>query len=344
LPLAGKSPIVGAVDSVLDAPLPPHWGILQRLKNHLIYVVVRVAYVVIGLVPFLLSRLLALALGHLAAWVDVKDRRRAEAHLARAMPETTAAQRHEIAHRMFVHFAVSAIELIHTERFLMGKHAIPFPEAARAALTAARQEGHGIVLVGGHIGNWELCGQVIAQAGFKITSIAKPVYDPRLTRFINGLRTAYGHRILWRGDAHVAKEILRVFKENGILGILIDQDTKVQGVFAPFFGIPAHTPSAAASFAIRAEAPVFVTYAHRVGDVHTLHFDRCPYTVTGDHHADVLALTAELNRRLEAAIRLRPEQWVWLHQRWKKQPVDSAAIALNNQGRVAPSHPGSPTS
>ena len=327
--------------SVLDAPVPAHWGLWQRAKNNLIYVVVRVAYVLIGLVPFPLARPFAVALGHLAALVDVGDRRRAEAHLLRAMPETTPAERRSIGRRMFVHFAVSAIELIHTDRFLAGTHAIPFPESARDGLTAALAEGHGVVLVGGHIGNWELCGQVIAQAGFKVTSIAKPVYDPRLTRFVNRLRTSHGHRILWRGDAHVAREILRIFKDNGILAILIDQDTKVQGVFAPFFGIPAHTPSAAASFALRAQAPVFVTFAHRVGDSHVMHFERVPYSITGDHDADVLALTAELNGRLEAAIRLYPEQWVWLHRRWKKQPVDSGAVALNNQGLTAPRSPAS---
>ena len=319
--------------SILAASLPERWGVLQHLKNDLIYAVVRVAFLCMRLTPFAASRVFAILLGNLAALLDARDRRRAEGQLARAMPELSASECRRLARRMFVHLAVSAIEIIHTERFLDGPHAVTIPTTDKEVLEQALAEGRGVVLVTGHIGNWELCGQVIAKAGFPMTSIAKPTYDPRLTRFIHRLRTAHGHRILWRGDTNVVKEILRTFKENGILGILIDQDTRVQGIFVPFFSMPAHTPTAAASFALRARAPVLLAWSHRVGNTHQIHFERCPYTLTHDHDADVQVLTAALSLRLETAIRAHPEQWVWLHERWKKQPtsVDRASVALNNQ-------------
>jgi KDO2-lipid IV(A) lauroyltransferase len=161
---------------------------------------------------------------------------------------------------------------------------------------------------------------VVAAAGLPITSIAKPLYDPRLTRFVHRLRTAYGHRILWRGDDGVPKELLRVFRQNGVLGLLIDQDTRVQGAFVPFFGRPAHTPTAAASLAIRHDAALLMVCGHRAGRRHQLQVERIPLPAGPDHDARVLALTRTLSAWLEAAIRRAPEQWVWLHDRWRRQP------------------------
>ncbi|MBI5509359.1 MAG: lysophospholipid acyltransferase family protein [Deltaproteobacteria bacterium] len=321
---------------VLDAALPAHWGTWQRVKNTALYGIIRASFAIFRLIPFPIARGIAVFVGNLAALVDWRDQRRALANLAIAFPEASRTWRFGVFRRMFVHLAISAVEVIHTERFMTGPHAIAVSDEGRRLLDQALAEGHGAVLVGGHIGNWEICGQLIAKAGYPITSIAKPLYDPRLTRLVHVHRSAYGHRILWRGDAGVAKEILRLFKHNGVLGLLIDQDTKVQGTFVPFFGKPAYTPTAAASFALRTGAAVLCAWAHRVDGVHQIHFERCPLPQADDHDAAVALLTAHLSARLEAAIRARPEQWVWLHQRFKTKAtsVDTEAAALNNRVRA----------
>ncbi len=305
--------------SVLLAPLPARWGLLQRLKNTAIYLVVRTSFAVLALLPFAIVARLCTLLGWLAARIAVKERRLAEEHLAIALGEITLSERRRLANAMFSHFAASLAELTHLRRFIDGPQAVRLSEGQRAVLDTAFAEGKGVVAVTGHIGNWELLAQVIARAGYPVTSIAKPLYDPRLTRFVHRARTAYGMSLVWRGDERAGKDMLRVFKSAGMLALLIDQDTKVQGAFVPFFGRLAHTPTAAASLALRFDAPIVLAWIHRVGRKHVLHVERLPLPESkGDD--TVLAVTAELNRRLEAAIRLHPEQWVWLHRRWKKQP------------------------
>lgn len=305
---------------MLDAPLPAHWRPLQRIKNHIIYVAARGAYWCVGVVPYWLAYPFAVSIGWLGWLVDLPDRRRALRQLAERMPELTLTERRRTVRRMFVHLAVSALEGAHMRSLLGDPRRVVLEAAHRTLLDEVLARGNGVVAATGHIGNWELTGQALAAHGYPITSIAKPVYDPRLTRWIDSERTQFGARILWRGDASVAKEMLRVFKNRGLLAMLIDQDTNVQGAFVPFFGRPAFTPTAAASLALRTSAPVIVGWSHRKGGAHILHFEELRFEPSGDKEADTVRLTALISERLEAAIREAPEQWVWLHDRWKRQP------------------------
>ncbi len=307
--------------SVLDAPLPARWSRRQRWKNTAIYAVVRALFAVLAWLPFGLVAAFIGLLALLAPHVARSDRRRALQHLAIAFPELGEAARLEIVRGMFRHLGRSAAEAMRLSRFLEGPRAVRLSPEQKALLDAAVAEDKGVVAVTGHIGNWELLAQVVARAGYPITSIAKPLYDPRLTRWVHEQRTAHGMKLVWRGDDSAGKDMLRVFRDKGVLALLIDQDTKVQGAFVPFFGKPAHTPTAAAALALRFGAPLLVAWDHRVDGRHVLHFERVPYADSGDRDADVVALTAELNLRLERAIRMQPEQWVWMHRRWKTQEV-----------------------
>lgn len=130
-------------------------------------------------------------------------------------------------------------------------------------------------------------------------------------------------KVLWRGKPQVGKDMLRIFKRNEILGLLIDQDTRVQGAFVPFFGKPAYTPIAAAALASRFEAPIVLAWAYRYGDGFDVHVERFEYSA----EASVEEVTAQLTARIEKAIKQRPAQWVWLHDRWRTKPdSDKAAV------------------
>jgi Kdo2-lipid IVA lauroyltransferase/acyltransferase len=305
---------------VLDAPLPERWGWAQRTKNTIIYALVRAAIAIVMRLPYRVTLAWCLLLGWLAPFVALGDRRRAEEHVRLSLPELSPTERRRLVRKMFMHFARAAAELLHMRRFLDGPHAARLAPEHRALLDAALAEGKGVMAVTGHIGNWELVAQVVANAGYPVTSIAKPLYDPRLTRLVHEFRTRFGMRVVWRGDAAASKDMLRVFKTNEVLGMLIDQDTKVQGAFVPFFGRPAHTPTAAAALALRFGAPVIMVWGHRRNGAHELHFERLTLPDSGDKEADTVTLTALMTARLEAAIREQPAQWVWLHRRWKKSP------------------------
>jgi KDO2-lipid IV(A) lauroyltransferase len=116
--------------------------------------------------------------------------------------------------------------------------------------------------------------------------------------------------------------LIRVFKENRILGILIDQDTDVESVFVDFMGRPAWTPTAAASMALRFGAPLLFGYIRRgENNRHTITVEG-PLELmrTGDDEKDIIANTAMLTKKIESCILENPEQWVWMHRRWRRQP------------------------
>ena len=311
-----------------DAPLPARWGPGQRAKNTLIYWALRLVIGIWQMLPVRLCLEAGALLGWFASFLPIRERRRAAANLAASFPELSPRERMHILRDMYVHLGRSVMEAVHLRKTMRRHPELALSDEHRAIFDEALAGGSGLVAVTGHIGNWELLAQVLAQSGYDVSSIAKPLYDPRLTRIVHKERTASGLKLIWRGDSKGSKEMLRVFKNNGILGLLIDQDTRVQGVFVPFFGRAAHTPSAAAVLALRAKAPVVVGWLHRhtksdndkrAGQF-TVHFEALPFEPSGDRDADVLALTAKITERLEWAIRQQPSQWVWMHDRWKTRP------------------------
>ncbi len=304
-------------DGALNAALPERWGPLQRAKNTAIFAAIRVAIALLRLSPRFLLRGLASVLGSLAPLVALKDRKRATEQLAAAFPSLSDSEVRRLVRRMFVNLAASAVDALILDRVLARN---PLPEPVRQLFRDAIAEGHGVVAVSGHVGNWELCAQSIAAAGFPLSVIASPTYDPRLTRLIHDFRARNGAQVLWRGDRTVGKDMLRIFKRKEVLAMLIDQDTKVQGAFVPFFGRPAHTPVAAAQLALRFRAPIIVGFVYHHGGEYRFAFERFAY----DPESTPEALTAALTARIEGAIREEPAQWVWFHKRWKRRPpVDS---------------------
>ncbi len=306
--------------AAFEVTLPARWRPWQRRKNHLIYWGVRALVAVLTRLPYIVVKIAARSLAWLALILAEKERRRALTNLASAMPKLSPRERRRIVRGMFLHLGECAAEALCLPRFIVGATAVRLAEAERRVFDEAVAEGKGVVVVCGHIGNWELFGQVTAHAGYDITAIAKPTYDPRLTRLVAMARTRFGLKIIWRGTERAAREMLAVFRRGGLLALLIDQDTKVQGDFAPFFGRQAYTATAPATLALRFDAPLVVAWSHRVAGGHALRVERVEYAPSGDRAADVLGLTALLNAKLEGAIRAHPEQWVWMHERWRRTP------------------------
>ena len=198
--------------------------------------------------------------------------------------------------------------------------------------------GKGIVFVTGHLGNWELMARLMAMTQCPVSAVAKRGSDARLMGLIEQWRSSGGVTTLWREDPGTARALLRVFKQNQALGILVDQDTRVQGVWVPFFGRPAYTPRAPGDLALRTGAPVLVGTCHRKGerpgDGFLFEVTEIPYDPKpADREAEVLRITAACQAVMEAAIRRHPADWVWMHERWKTQP--EAAQDPNGAGATA---------
>ncbi len=189
--------------------------------------------------------------------------------------------------------------------------------AAEQRLRAAVAEGRGVVLVTGHIGNWELLGQRLALAGFDGVTVVRRPSNPGLAKWIDRVRRGAGLQVIERDDPGAARRMLSALRRGAILGLLIDQRTHVASVDVPFFGRQARTPVAAAALALLGRRPVLVATIHRQADgQHHIDVERVPLPTTGARSAQRLWLTARLTEALERAIRRDPEQWVWLHDRW----------------------------
>jgi KDO2-lipid IV(A) lauroyltransferase len=230
---------------------------------------------------------------------------------------------------MFVHLATCAMELL-ALRWYRGRLDTYVAFATPGHLEEVLARGRGAVAVTGHLGNWELMAQRVGSSGLPNAVIAKATADAKLNALIERFRAGGNVETLWREDPNTGRSIIRTFRKNRLLGILIDQDTRVQGVFVPFFGRPAWTPRAAADFALRFGAPVVVVTTHRRGprrgDGHVIETAEIPYDpMPTDREAEVVRLTAACSAALEAAIRRHPAEWVWMHERWKRQPDAAAA-------------------
>ncbi len=253
-------------------------------------------------------------------------RRDMRASLALAFPEKDEAERDAIARASLVHLGWVGAELITMRSWAprMDDYVEASAEAI-AIVEAAAARGKGIILVLGHIGNWELTARLSRYVQPNAV-IAKRSWHASLDALAEGARAVNRVGTLWRDDPSTGRAMLRLFKQAGTLGILIDQDIRgVQSVFVPFFGRLARTPRAAADFALRCGAAVLVVTCHRSGprpgDGHRLEvvevsYDRAPV----EREAEVVRLTAACVAVQEQAIRRNPAEWVWMHQRWKSSP------------------------
>jgi KDO2-lipid IV(A) lauroyltransferase len=176
----------------------------------------------------------------------------------------------------------------------------------------------GVVLLTGHLGNWEMGGAAIAAHGVPLDVIGKGMSNRLFERDLFDMRGHLGMRVIPMGEA--AREAPRALAAGRVVAVLGDQQAHRGGVIAPFFGRPASTARGPALFAMRSGCPVFVAFC--IADPgptarYTLTFQPLSYASSGDVEADVSAFVRAYGRALEAAIRSSPEQYFWQHRRWK---------------------------
>jgi len=298
----------------------------KRLKRALRSLLLRAGIRVLSLLPLRAGLGLATLAGRVGWRVAGETRRLILAHLEQAFPALAPAEREAIGRACLVHLAWLVAEVV-----ILGSHPermeayVSFVPGAEARLRQVMAEGRGLVMVSGHVGHWELLARRVALAGIPCATIAKEGSDPKLTALLHGFRGAGGAEILLRDAPSTARAMIRCLKQGKLLGLLIDQDTRVQGVFVPFFGQEAWTPRAAGDLALRFKAPVAVIWSRRrgprPGDGHELSVERVPYDASpADREAESVRITATCTAILEEAIRQRPAEWVWMHRRWKSRP------------------------
>lgn len=294
---------------------------LKAAKNTLIYWAVVLCLALIRLLPLALVRAGFRALGAVAARLPIRENRVARENIAACFPDRDEAARAAIFRGCYRSIGACVGEAAKAAvSGLPASSICAWAPGSKETMDAALNEGAGLLYITGHVGNWELMAMFVAESGYTIYTAAKESYDPRLTELVRRHREARGVHCLWRGDPLMKEKIIGVLLGGEVLGFLIDQDTKVPGVFADFFGRKAWTPSAPARIAAKAEVPVLAGFIHRTeDDRHVVSLRRLD-TKVPDGADPVLHLTTVFNAAIEAEVRAHPDEWVWMHARWKTRP------------------------
>ncbi|MDR3706887.1 MAG: lysophospholipid acyltransferase family protein [Capsulimonadaceae bacterium] len=185
-------------------------------------------------------------------------------------------------------------------------------------LWSMHREGKGILFITGHFGNFELAAKRIAIEGLKLSVVARMDRNAVMADLFNGIRQDGGYQVLGRGNA--AKDVIKALKRGEIVAMLPDQ--KSEDCWVPFFGRLAGTVAGPAIMALRTGAPLIPCFCVRQPDDthHILALPRIDATSTGDQHADVERIMTDVNAAIEKAVRMYPDQWLWLHDRWRVTP------------------------
>jgi KDO2-lipid IV(A) lauroyltransferase len=298
----------------------------KRRKPALDYAVYLLVRLVVGIAQALSieqSYALGRALGGLLYRFDRRHRAVAEENLEHAFGDRyTAAERDAIIPGVYRHFATMLMEILHIPRKLhleTWRHRITlrFPEPIVDRLL----RGGPLIMVTGHFGNWEMAGYLFGVFGFPPNSVARTLDNPYLDRYLRAFRERTGQKLIPKTGGY--DQMLDVLRRGGVLSFLADQDAGSNGLFVEFFGRPASTHKAIALLALEHRAPVIAGYARRVGP--GFHYEvGCTAIIEPDEFTgspdDVRLLTQRFTTALETAIRRDPDQYLWLHRRWKHQP------------------------
>lgn len=293
---------------------------MKHVLDFLVYLIVRLAVCVVQAMPLSTCATWARRLAYVAADVfkirdDVVDD-----NLRHAFPEMSLHQRRALARRMWEHLILMGIEIVHAPRKI---HDTNWRDYVRLidpdVIIRACFDDRPVVIISGHYGNFELSGYVLALLGFPSFTVARPLDNPYLDRFINDFRGRTGQYILSKKGS--SSEINQVMASGGTLALLGDQYAGRKGCWVDFFGRPASSHKAVALFSLSGNAPALFAYARREGrPLHqVLGADSLidPLTMPADMRT-VPAVTRWYTERLEHTIRQAPEQYWWLHRRWRE--------------------------
>lgn len=291
---------------------------LRAFRERAIYRALVVVSAIGRRIPLSVGRGLGRALGTLAYRIVKRERRKALANLAIAFPEWSEAKRVETAKAMFRHFGMSLFEIAWLPNMDVKLRDELTVVEGMAPLLELMDAGRGVVVFTAHCGNWEWMSYVVGLFGRPTAVLQRERDAPEMNRYITELRARSGVRTIDRGSVSAGRELIQSLRRGGILAFLIDQNLRTESVQVPFFGRPALTPIGPAKLAVRTESMVVDILVERLPDGrHRLKVGE-PFAVSRDD--DPVALTERMTRIIEAQVRRVPEQWVWIHDRWRDRP------------------------
>jgi Kdo2-lipid IVA lauroyltransferase/acyltransferase len=273
----------------------------------------------LGLLPRSGARFVGATFASIAYRLRTPLRRAAQANLQIAFPEWSERKRDEVIRRMIQQVGWLAGEFSQLPKYTRENIEQIVVIDGFENFDAAKRRGKGVLFLTGHMSAWELSSFAHALYGYPLHFLVRPVANRRLDSLINGYRCLSGNRPIDKNKS--ARAILKVLGDTGTVGILMDHNTSVdEGVFVNFFGVPASTSSGLARLALRTDAavvPGFLIWDSSRRKYRLRFEPAVELSRTEDEEADVVENTQRFTRVIEEHVRSYPDQWLWVHKRWK---------------------------
>jgi Kdo2-lipid IVA lauroyltransferase/acyltransferase len=298
------------------------------MKEWLEYAPVWLILKMLGALPRRVARGLAAFVTRMLFSLQPKLRRTAEFNLRLAFPDWNDAQRKDATRKMVRNLGWMAAEFARLPRLTKENvEEVVILEGHENFLEGQRR-GKGVLYLTGHIGAWELSSFAHALYGYPLHYMARPLDNKRLDALVNNYRCASGNLPIFKNES--ARVMLKILKDSGTVGILADQNTlPAEGEFVDFFGKLACTTTGLARVALHTGAAVVPGYAYWDETIqkYRLRFEPPVELIqTGDTERDVFENTQRFAKVIEEIIRKHPDQWVWVHKRWKTRPKGEPAL------------------
>lgn len=309
----------------------PRSDILDRLQ----YVAVRLFSMFLHFFPVNTNLQTARVLGSLMCAIDRKHRERALANLRRSFPELSESHLQKIACRSMQSLVMFFVETLFTTRLVRIDTWSRYVRLANfrevlALMLRKPGERRGLIMLTGHYGNFEILGYTLATLGFPMASVARPLDNPYLSRWLFDVRERQGQKIIAKKGA--TEEVTDVLAAGGTVAFVADQNAGPKGLFVDFFGRKASTYKSIGLLAMEYDVPVVIGGARRLGDRFEFLVEAQDIIHPADwrNEADPLRyITQRYSTALENLIRKDPGQYWWIHRRWKSRPKGEEAMAYD---------------
>ena len=298
------------------------------MRENLEFAVVWALVRLLGLLPRRAARGIGAGVGALAYRILPRLRSVGTRNLEIAFPEWSEGQRQEVLRKLYRNLGWELAEFCQMPSYT--------PENTRSFLRydglerylAARDKGKGVLIVTGHLGAWELSSFYHSLMGHPMSMVIRRLDNAKVDQLVNGIRCLHGNRVLHKDD--FARGLLGAMRQGESVGILMDTNmTPPQGVFVPYFGKLACTASGLARVALKTGATVLPGFMlwEDAEQKYVLHFgEEIAFDRTGDDEADTVTNTAKCTAAIEAYVRQYPDQWLWVHRRWKTRPEGETRV------------------
>jgi KDO2-lipid IV(A) lauroyltransferase len=299
-----------------------------KLQTTIEYLAARCVFGILSRLPVSVSMIIGQAIGRATYIVAADLRHTGQRNLLLAFPEKSSAERRKLLLGCFRSLGRELGIFSHFQRSSQASLGELFEVSGLENLIRAKELGKGVILFTGHVGAWELTSFGASVIGHPFSFLVRRLDNPKVEQIVDRARTRFGNQTLNKLGA--ARPMVKILRSGQVLGLLIDLNTlDEEGIFVDFFGVPASTNFMIAKLALRTQSPIIPLFSPWLEDKKKFGLQFSEPVIpqpTGDEEKDVHRLTSTLSLIIEDVIRKYPDQWLWIHKRWKTRPPGEPGI------------------